>query len=70
MDRDAVIEILEGYRSGSVSQSQALEKLTCLPFEDMDDIKIDQTYPRDRSSQAFVEYRNRILNQLHFGGNS
>ena len=41
MDRDAVIEILEGYRSGSVSQAQALEKLTCLPFEDMDDIKID-----------------------------
>ena len=41
MDRDAVIEILEGYRSGSVSQAQALDKLTCLPFEDMDDIKID-----------------------------
>ena len=41
MDRDAVIEILEGYRSGSVSQAQALEKLTCLPFADMDDIKID-----------------------------
>ena len=41
MDRDAVIEILEGYRSGAVSQAQALEKLTCLPFEDLDDIKID-----------------------------
>ena len=38
-------------------------------FNSIDDIKIDQTYPRDRSSQAFVEYRNRILNQLHFGGN-
>lgn len=40
------------------------------PGRIVDDIKIDQTYPRDRSSQAFVECRNRILNQLHFGGNS
>ena len=40
------------------------------PGRIVDDIKIDQTYPRDRSSQAFVEYRNRILNQLNFGGNS
>lgn len=40
------------------------------PGRIVDDIKIDQTYPRDRSSQTFVEYRNRILNQLHFGGNS
>ena len=40
------------------------------PGRIVDDIKIDQTYPRDRSSQAFVEYRNRIPNQLHFGGNS
>lgn len=40
------------------------------PGRIVDDIKIDQTYPRDRSSQAFVEYRNWILNQLHFGGNS
>lgn len=32
------------------------------------DIKIDEAYPRDRSSKAFVEYRNEILNRLHFGG--
>lgn len=32
------------------------------------DIKIDESYPRDRSSKAFVEYRNEILNRLHFGG--
>lgn len=32
------------------------------------DIKIDEAYPRDRSSAAFVEYRNDILNKLHFGG--
>ncbi len=32
------------------------------------DIKIDEEYPRDRSSAKFVEYRNDILNKLHFGG--
>lgn len=32
------------------------------------DIKIEEDYPRDRSSRAFVEYRNEILNRLHFGG--
>lgn len=32
------------------------------------DIKIDDEYPRDRSSVAFVEYRNEILNKLNFAG--
>ena len=32
------------------------------------DIKIDLPYPRNRSSQHFVEYRNDILNKLHFAG--
>lgn len=32
------------------------------------DIKIDELFPRDRSSARFVEYRNEILNRLHFGG--
>ena len=32
------------------------------------DIKIDEGYPRDRSSETFVGYRNEILNRLHFGG--
>ena len=32
------------------------------------DIKIDEAFPRDRSSTKFVEYRNEILNKLHFGG--
>ena len=32
------------------------------------DIKIDEPFPRDRSSARFVEYRNEILNRLHFGG--
>jgi len=41
MDRRAVLEILEGYRSGRVSQAEALEKLTVLPFEDLEDMKID-----------------------------
>ena len=32
------------------------------------DIPIDLPHPRDRSSAAFVAYRNDILNKLHFGG--
>lgn len=32
------------------------------------DIKIDEAFPRDRSSANFVEYRNEILNLLHYGG--
>lgn len=32
------------------------------------DIKIDESFPRDRSSAKFVEYRNDILRILHFGG--
>lgn len=32
------------------------------------DIKIPEEYPRDRSSESFVHYRNEILNKLHFGG--
>ena len=32
------------------------------------DIKIDLPFPRDRSSQEFVQYRNDILNMLHFAG--
>ena len=34
------------------------------------DITIDLPFPRDRSSAAFVAYRNDILNKLHFGGAS
>jgi len=41
MDHKAVVEILEGYKTGVVSQADALEMLTVLPFTDMDDIKID-----------------------------
>lgn len=32
------------------------------------DIKIDLPYPRDRSSDEFVAYRNDILTKLHFDG--
>ena len=32
------------------------------------DIKIDAPYPRNRSSEAFVGYRNEILERLHFAG--
>ncbi len=32
------------------------------------DIKINEAFPRDRSSAQFVKYRNEILNKLHFAG--
>ena len=32
------------------------------------DIKIDEPFPRDRSSDEFIKYRVDILNRLHFGG--
>lgn len=34
------------------------------------DIKIDEPFPRDRSSDEFIKYRVDILNRLHFGGKS
>ena len=41
MDRDTVMTILDAYKNGAVSQAEAIEKLTFVPFEDMEDIKID-----------------------------
>lgn len=38
------------------------------PGRIVEDIKIEEGYPRDRSSESFVKYRNQILNRLHFGG--
>ena len=38
------------------------------PGRIVSDLKIEQPYPRDRSSREFVEYRNEILKQLHFAG--
>ncbi len=32
------------------------------------DIPIPEAFPRDRSSQAFIAYRNDILNKLHLAG--
>lgn len=40
------------------------------PGEIIADIPIDLDYPRDRSSDKFVAYRNDILGKLHFAGNS
>jgi len=41
MDRRAVMEILDGYRSGAFSPDEAVEKLKILPYEDLEDLKID-----------------------------
>lgn len=38
------------------------------PGRVVSDIRIGEPYPRERSSDAFVAYRNEILNRLHFGG--
>lgn len=40
------------------------------PGRVIDDISITEAYPRDRSSEKFVAYRNQILNRLHYAGNS
>ena len=40
MDRETVMTILDNYKNGAVSQAEAIEKLTFVPFEDMEDIKI------------------------------
>ncbi len=32
------------------------------------DIRIEEDFPRDRSSESFIAYRNMILNRLHFAG--
>ena len=39
-----------------------------IPGRIVADIRINEDFPRDRSSASFVEYRNEILNRLHFGG--
>ena len=37
------------------------------PGRILDDIKIDEGFPRDSSSASFVAYRKDILHRLHFG---
>lgn len=41
MDRKAVMEILDGYKNGGLTPDAALEKLKILPYEDLEDLKID-----------------------------
>ena len=41
MDRKAVMEILDGYRSGAFSPDEAVDRLKILPYEDLEDLKID-----------------------------
>lgn len=38
------------------------------PGQIIADINISDEYPRSRSSESFVAYRNEILNRLHYGG--
>ena len=41
MDRKAVMEILDGYRNGVFSPDEAVDRLKVLPYEDLEDLKID-----------------------------
>lgn len=41
MDRKAVMDILDGYRQGGLTPDEAVEKLKILPYEDLEDLKID-----------------------------
>lgn len=41
MDRKAVMEILDGYRSGGLTPDEAVDRLKILPYEDLGDLKID-----------------------------
>ena len=38
------------------------------PGRIISDLSINEPYPRDRSSEAFVNYRNEILNTMHMAG--
>lgn len=42
--------------------------MTPNPGKIRDDINIDLPYPRERASDEFIEYRKKILNELHLGG--
>ena len=42
--------------------------MTPNPGKIRDDIEIHLPYPRQRASDEFVEYRKKILNELHLGG--
>ncbi len=42
--------------------------MTPNPGKIRDDINIELPYPRERASDEFIEYRKKILNELHLGG--
>lgn len=46
--------------------SQRVIVMSPRPGKVMDEIKIEMSYPRDRSHSVFVHYRNKILKQLNF----
>lgn len=64
MDHKAVVEILEGYKTGAVSQADALEMLTVMPFTDMDDIKIDHHRALRQGFPEVVFCLGKTLDQI------
>ena len=58
LDRNIVIDNREDIRAYGMDSLLKVQLV----------IKIEEEFPRDRSSERFIRYRNMILNQLHFAG--
>lgn len=50
----------------AIHMSSRILVMEAHPGRIREEIKIDMDYPRNRSSSSFVEYRNHILDLLHF----
>ena len=50
----------------AIHMSSRILVMEAPPGRIREEIKIDMDYPRNRSSSSFVEYRNHILDLLHF----
>lgn len=50
----------------AIHMSSRILVMEAHPGRIQEEIKIDMDYPRNRSSSIFVEYRNHILDLLHF----
>ena len=50
----------------AIHMSSRILVIEAHPGRIREEIKIDMDYPRNRSSSSFVEYRNHILDLLHF----
>ena len=61
-------EILKIWQDEAIYMGTRVIVLDANPGRVVADIQIKEPFPRDRSSDTFVQYRNEILNRLHFAG--